>query len=240
MSSVANLEYQPESQPGGVLSKLPKELRLEIYGMVFPPGDIHLFSIRDHLKLAPCNSGSPARRHSSRQTARDFFALLATCRAIHDEAKSMLYENTEFHVNCSWDPASRSSIQYQMGAVGMHFYGNSWRDCSPETHVFSKLQHARSIVIHVYLNTGPMREDSWMHQIHTELSGAIHLRKLHISIRSSMIGPSADFQTQADATMALLGRIQCECPVTAAMDISVGRMLFKSASYYAMLSALKG
>jgi hypothetical protein len=258
MTSTITPETQPAIQLGGILFKLPKELRLHIYGMMFPPGEISLFSFRNHLKLARKRLQPAGYHYHPRQAARDYVAMLSTCRAVYDEAKFVLYQNTEFHIHCSWDPVNRRSILYTMGTMYERQW-KLWRDRSPELHVFAHLQHARSIVLDVYLGSDTMHDDSWMHQMPVDLSGAPNLQKLHISVRSFLTTHTAAFQAQADQTMSLIGMIKCKCPVTAAMEAvrwdphftnhymlpmmmetSLGKTGFQSSSYYAMLSALKG
>jgi hypothetical protein len=216
----------PEQQPGGLLSRLPKELRGMIYSLVIPPGEIQLFSVRDHLKLA----------RGARAVACDYISLLATCRTVHDEAKAVLFESTEFKIHCSWDLSSSQSIVSLLGKQQW----KTWRDFSPEVDVFCHLQHARSISLYVYVNEDTMSRHSWMRKMPVELSSAADLKKLYISIRSDTQAHSVAFQTQADRTMSLLGMMSCKCTITAAMDPSLGKARFEPTSYDAMLSALHG
>ena len=172
MSSVATPESQSGSQPGGVLFKLSKELRLQIYNAMLPPGKINLCSIRDHLKLArgPSHLAEDDYRphpfarddsaslsvddYSPHRTARDYIAMLATCRAIYNEAKPTLYENTLFKIDCSGDERFRCFFMHAKltNARDPNDPWRSWRDCSPEIDVFHHLQHARSISFNVYLD----------------------------------------------------------------------------------------
>lgn len=264
MTSAATAESQSGSQPGGVLFKLPKELRLQIYNMMLPPGKINLCSIRDHLKLArrsPHQTGVdnssniwldesdesdddspplPADDYSPRLVARDYIAMLATCRAIHDEAKPILYENTHFEIQCSGDAQTRCATLQFMRALGHHQWV-LWRQSSPEVDVFHHLQHARSISLNVYLDFNDMDNDPWMQQMPIEISGARNLQKL--DIRFWCMGNaeySAQFQSLTDDTMSLVGQIKCKCPVTAVMETGIGETGYESASYYAMPDALKG
>jgi hypothetical protein len=259
MTFAAAPESQSGSQPGGVLFKLPKELRLQIYNMMLPPGKINLCSIRDHLKLArspplqtevayrvfedESDDDSPPLStddYCPRLAARDFTAMLATCRTIHDEAKPILYENTNFNIQCSGDAETRCATLQFMNALG-HRQWVSWRYDSPEVDVFHHLQHARSISLNVYLDFNDMQDDPWMQQMPTEISSARNLRKL--DIRFWCMGnaeDSAQFQSLTDDTMSLVGQIKCKCPVTAVMETGIGEAGYESASYYAMLDALKG
>jgi hypothetical protein len=88
MASASN----PQPTPGGTLFKLPPELRLRIYDLMFPSGNLDLFAWRDHLLTLP---GQGLRTD-------DYVAVLATCHAIYDEAKPVLYTNTFFRIYCSW------------------------------------------------------------------------------------------------------------------------------------------
>jgi hypothetical protein len=262
MSSTATPESQSGSQPGGVLFKLPKELRLQIYNAMLPPGKIYLCSIRDHLKLARSpphpseddfgsdlsadDSNDDPDDYSPRLAARDYIAMLATCRAIHEEGKPIIYENTHFKIHCSGEARTRCFLIHMKPrhARDSNDIWRSWRDCSPETDVFHHLQHARSISFNVYLDPHTMSVDPWLQQMPAEISAAPNLRKLHISFQCAMNAVySAEFQTQADYTMALFGSIKCKCPVTVAMETSIGHLGvkgFKTASYFDMLDALKG
>lgn len=259
MTSATTAESQSENHSGGVLFKLPKELRLQIYNMMLPPGKINLCSIRDRLKLArslphptedddslsgdESDDDSPrlsAEDRNPRLVARDYIAMLATCHAIHDEAKPILYENTHFKIQCSGDAQTRCATLQFMRALG-HQQWVPWRHGSPEVDVFHHLQHARSISLNVYLDFNDMQDDPCMQQMPIEISGARNLRKL--DIRCWCMGnaeDSAQFQSLTDATMSLVGKIKCKCPVTSVMETCVGAAGYKSASYYAMLDSLKG
>lgn len=261
MSSAATPESQSGTRPRGILFKLPKELRLQIYNAMLPPGKINLCSIRDHLKLArsplhPSEDGysphpfEPFESEDSppltadddvpRLVARDYIAMLASCRAIHDEAKPILYENTHFEIQCSGEARSRCA-HLQVTRTVDYDPWMSWRHGSPEVDVFHHLQYARSISLNVFLDWQPMHEDPWMQQMPIEISGAHNLRKLDISFwcMGNDVSP-ADFQHRTDHTMSLFAKIKCKCPVTAAMETCLGETGFSSASYYAMLDVLKG
>jgi len=95
MTSAATPEAQSGSQPGGFLAKLPAELRLEIYDLIFPRESVGIFAVRDRLLKAA----------NAKVSAGDSVAILATCRMIHDEAKPVLYANTHFDVSCSLERA---------------------------------------------------------------------------------------------------------------------------------------
>jgi len=238
MASVATSTPQSEGQSEGPLLRLPEELRRIIYKLVFPPGKTNLFSVRDHLKLArqPRRYPGPNKLWSF---GRDYIALMTTCRAIHEEAKPILYENTEFVIHCSWDPVPERHMIY---FVGSHQW-DSWRyEDLPEIDVFLHLRHAWSISINVRIskNRDSERKDLWMHQLPSEISGVIKLRKLHISVESERGAHHRAIQVPAHKAMSLLERIRCDCPVTATMGVSLGAAGFRSASYYAMLSALNG
>ena len=225
--------------------------------MMLPPGKINLCSIRGHLKIARSplhlaeddfgselsanDSDNDLDDYNPRLAARDYIAMLATCRAIHEEGKSILYENTHFEIQCSGDAETRCATLQFMGVVDYDPW-MCWRRSSPEIDVFHHLQHARSISLNVLLDSHTMRDgDSWMQQMPIEISGALNLRKLHIAFWCmSDAGNSVQFQRHVDDTMSLLRRIKCKCPVTAVMETSIGKTGYQSASYYAMLDALKG
>jgi hypothetical protein len=80
-------------QHGRLFSKLPRKLRLQIYDFLFPPRKFHLPSTNDYL----------LKDSIKYVVARKCTAILATCRAIYNEAISILYTNTNFNVQCAWD-----------------------------------------------------------------------------------------------------------------------------------------
>jgi hypothetical protein len=99
MTPIVTPEEPSDGQPRGIWFKLPTELRLEIYELMFPRETIILFTVRDQLEKnanANCSAG-------------DYVAILATCRTIRDEAKPVLYANTHFDVSCSL--GSTSTLQ---------------------------------------------------------------------------------------------------------------------------------
>lgn len=91
MTSAATPDTQSGTRPGGLLFRLPAELRLEIYDLIFPRETIGLFAVRNQLLKTP----------NAKVSAGDCVALLAACRVIHDEARPTLYANTNFEVSCS-------------------------------------------------------------------------------------------------------------------------------------------
>jgi hypothetical protein len=160
-STAVTPETQSGNQPGGPLFKLPKELRRMIYRLVLPPGEIRLYSIRDHLKQAPGVKPFHGGPSASQLTARDYIALLKTCSTIHDDAKSEVYENTKFVIQCSWDHVRR-------------------RGTLP--YVFQHLKHARSVKLEVEVGEDERLPDVWMHKMPDQLSEAVNLKRLEISI----------------------------------------------------------
>lgn len=91
MTSTVTPEEKPGKQTRGLWFKLPTELRLEIYELMFPRETISLVTFRNQLE----------KKANANCSAGDYVAILATCRTIHDEAKPVLYANTHFDISCS-------------------------------------------------------------------------------------------------------------------------------------------
>lgn len=220
----------PEDQPGGLLFKLPPEVRLQIYKLMFPPDKIDLFSVDDHLDVD----------RNPHLVAGGCVAILATCRAIHNEAQPVLYGNTRFDISSCpihdclsmWRRREKEGRSCEWALSDSDLLGSD---------IFSNLQQARSISLDISLEKGQMYTKSWIDWVSEEISGLLRLQKLHITFRAPPLEIlSETFQAEADRTMSLLGNIKSECHITAAMDLSLGPTGFKSASYYAMLDKLGG
>lgn len=203
MTSTTTAEEQSGNQPGGVWFKLPAELRLEIYELVFPHETVSIVAVRDHLERE-------AKAHCS---AGDCVAILATCRAIHDEAKPVLYANTRFEVSCS-----------------LEFTIASGKSVS--------IQHARNIDLNIELSRSLMSWESSLEQLPTTLSGFANLQTMHIKLWTRKY-PRTSVQRQADHVFSLLPKIRSQnnrrLPITAAMDPSLGGMGFSRARYHTMI-----
>lgn len=84
---------QPRAQLGGGLSKLPTELRVMIYRELFSSKTVAVYAIKGgFFTKKPFPSFRP-------RPVNHAAALLATCQAMYDEAGSVLYKDTEFHVS---------------------------------------------------------------------------------------------------------------------------------------------
>ncbi|KAK5702536.1 hypothetical protein LTR97_003481 [Elasticomyces elasticus] len=79
------LDTVPHSQ----LMQLPPELRLQIYGYVWPTGTTRI-------KILFGVNGTIVRDGSTRQDGRDETALLKTCRNFYREGLSVLYDSITF------------------------------------------------------------------------------------------------------------------------------------------------
>lgn len=208
MTSTVALEEQSGNQPGGPWFRLPTELRLEIYELVFPRETVSFVTVRDQVekkKDANCSAG-------------DYVAILATCRAIHDEAKPVLYANTHFDVSCSL--GFTATLQKPVN-----------------------IQQARTIDLNIELTRGSLFGDSaniWLNRLTASLCTFANLKKIHIKLWSERRS-HLSVQMQANYVLNLLARLKDEITVTMtmAMDVSLGDMGFDAARYYKTLRGMR-
>lgn len=225
MTSAATPDIKSETQPGGLLFKLPAELRLEIYDLIFPHETVGLFAVRNQLLKAP----------NAKVAAGDCLAVLATCHAIHDEARPALYANTHFEVSCSLElaPAAwRNEVEVKWGA-------SQWLPRMTLERSID-IQQARNIGLNIKFTSEALSKswgNTWLDKLHDHLSKMSNLKSLHIKLSTDRLH-SVDVHKQADHVLPLLAKLKCTGSATAAMDVSLGDMGFETISYDVMRRTL--
>jgi hypothetical protein len=226
MTSATTFATHSGSQPGGLLFKLPPELRLEIYELVFPRENVSIFAVRKQLLKAP----------NAKVSAGNCVALLATCRTIHDEAKAALYANTHFDIYCSLELAPgawRAAVEEKWGP--WHWLPRM------NTEEPVDIQQARNIDINVKFTTEALSkswDNTWLDNLPAHMSSFSNLKSLHIKLLTAKLNP-VDVKRQADHVLPLLAKLKCTGRITAAMDVSLGDVGFETASYDAMCRTVK-
>jgi hypothetical protein len=242
----------PQDHPGGLLFEFPAELRLKIYDSMFPPDEIEVFSFRNDLIQVP-NPNLVAGQH---------VALLATCRAIYNEAKPVLYDNTKFAVHCSWHPsigpASASKAVQNKYKSMVWAQRPSFSDTDSDSDIsmsnvsdravvewkkFTQLQQARIIILNLNFDgecASADVEDAWVQHMNEEISSACKLKVLHIILGVAEDGNPATAQGDLDSTMAILGELKCKVTLAAMVVPSPGSARLSLRSYHRMLERLGG
>jgi len=219
---------QSAIQPGGLLFKLPVELRLEIYDLIFPRESVSIFAVRHRLLKAP----------NAKVSASDSVSILATCRVIYEEAKSALYTNTHFDVSCSLElaPAAwRTAVEAKWG------YFQWLPRMTLETSI--DIQQARNIDLNIMFTAEASWKgwgNTWLDRLPAHISSMSNLKSLHIKLSTTNLVPLESIQKQAEHVLPLLAGLKCSGRITAAMDLSLGDQGFKAVSYYNMLRTVKG
>lgn len=154
---------------------LPSEIRLLIYEELFPPRCVNM--IRNELALDT--------------------AILSTCRTIHKEAKPVLYENTEFHIELSAD--------------GRYF--------GPAKRMRPLFKLARKLSLTIELRSSQERKLRKMTSELTRLDEAPHLKRLHIKFKT--YNSSEAIQWQFDLIIGVLGLVALPAGVTVMLDPSL-------------------
>lgn len=251
-------------QHGGQLLGLPSEIRALIvsrirvesaqdlplivtfryvqYEQMFPRAKFHIYAI----------NGSLHKEEHRHYTVGECVAVLATCRAIYEEAKPVLYNRTEFCILMrdeywlhSWDELTYKDV----------FGCDDVRE-SPDPHAWIAhnpwLLDPRSIVpvsniriLTLYMScTGSLkaRNWTWTAQLRHTLLSATKITKLHIDLDTPHEGDRENFnQSETNLALDILGQtIKCDGIVTAAMDPSLGIIGFDSEHYWKMLTGFKG
>jgi hypothetical protein len=226
MTSATTSATHSGSQPGGLLFKLPPELRLEIYELIFPRENVSIFAVRKQLLKAP----------NAKVSAGNCVALLATCRTIHDEAKAALYANTHFDIYCSLELAPgawRAAVEEKWGPW-------QWLP-RMNTEEPVDIQQARNIDINIKFTTEALSKswgNTWLDNLPARMSSFSNLKSLHIKLLTAKLNP-VDVKRQADHVLPLLAKLRCTGRITAAMDVSLGDVGFETASYDAMCRTVK-
>jgi hypothetical protein len=245
----------PQDHPGGLLFKFPTELRLKIYESMFPPDEIEVFSFRSDLIQVP----------NPNLVAGQYVALLATCRAIYNEAKPVLYDNTKFAVHCSWHPsigpasaskAVQDKYKSMVWAQRPSFSDTNsdsdismWDGSDESDHAivewkkFTQLKQARIIILNLNFDgdyASADAEDAWVQHMNEEISSACKLKVLHIILGVAEDGNPATAQGDLDSTMAILGELKCKVTLAAMVVPSPGSARLSLRSYHRMLERLGG
>lgn len=228
MASAATSKIQPGARPGGLLFKLPVELRLEIYDLIFPRETVGVFAVRRRLLKAP----------NAKVSASDSVSILATCRVIHDEAKSVLYTNTHFDISCSLElaPAAwRTMVEAKWGDFQWLPRMKSERSIN--------IPQARSLGLNIMFTVEASDKswgNTWLNRLPTHISSISNLKYLCIKLSTTKLCPLESIQKQADHILPLLAGLKCSGRIAAAMDPSLGDKGFEAVSYYNMLRTVKG
>ena len=228
MALAATSKMQSGAQPGGLLFKLPVELRLEIYDLIFPRESVGVFAVRRRLLKAP----------NAKVSASDSVSILATCRVIHDEAKPVLYTNTNFDISCSLElaPAAwRTMVEVKWGDF-------QWLPrMTSESSI--NIQQAQNIGLNIMFTEEASNKswgNTWLDWLPTHIGSISNLKNLHIKLSAIDLVTLESIQEQADHILPLLARLKCSGRFTAAMDPSMGDQGFEAVSYYNMLRTVKG
>lgn len=228
MSASSILAAVPNGHPAGLLFKLPSELRLRIYELLFPPDTINLVSIQDHLAKLP----------NSHLVAGGHLAILATCHRIHDEAKQVLYTNICFTIHTSWSvvPARYPTIEH-FDLLAPPKDNGCVSSIGPR--VCIDLHQVRFLTLNIKVQGRRWRSNPsrWIDKLPGKIARSSRLRNLHIQIfTSGHTSPWAIGQEEFNYTIALLGQLRCKAYITAAMDLSIGLQGIICRAYYDLLN----
>lgn len=210
-----------EARPGGHLLALPSEVRLLIYGMIFPACRVNLYTSdrvdeEDHVVRCP--------------------AILATCHTIHAEAKPVLYQNTEFYLGLTCDPMSfEDSLSEDDDDAALD---DLYQQARPH------IDRMRKLSLKITFQDGHLWETSedkerWFEEMASELallSEAPHLVKLHLTFEASRCSKITE---DLNRVVSLVGRHMCNVTVTAEIDPSLRFTDFQPSPYYDTIGQLK-
>ena len=228
MNSAATSKMQSGVQPGGLLFKLPVELRLEIYDLIFPRETVGIFAVSRRLLKAD----------NATVSAGDSVSVLATCRAIHDEAKPVLYTNTHFDISCSLEHVPVAWITMVKAKWG----DSQWVErMKPERSI--DIQQARNVGLNIMFTEDASHTswgNTWLDWLPTHISSISNLKSLHIKLSAIEMVTLSQIEEQAAHILPLLTWLRCSGRITAAMDLLLGDHGFEAASYYDMLRTVKG
>jgi hypothetical protein len=210
MTSITSPETQSGPQPGGLLSRLPSELRLQIYEMIL------------------------LKERKVKVFAGDYVAILASCHMIHDEARPVLYMNTSFDISCSLRFRRESGIGLLMAKI------SSSDDVVIDKKLKIQRIRNLSLNILLAKEAPSSRwGETWLHHLATNMGTSSDLATLHVRLRTDS-GDRVNVQEQADHILTLLAKLKCKGRITAAVDPSLERLGFKPESYFTMLCKEEG
>jgi hypothetical protein len=235
------------TQQDGRLLKLPSEIRIIIHGLVFPPGGNGLYVTVEPDRWV--------RRHNHRTPA-----LLATCRTIYSEAKSVLYENTEFQISCSYNLpiAEDSKDAFWEGSLSDESTSEEESSDDPpavkssaedsgyvEAILKAKplIEQMRKLLVRILLPDDYFWLDSedknrWYQNLTfeiTSLSEAPNLKKIHIEFD---VCGGTEVAGAFDRIMRLLSRAMCRIAPTISIGPSLQRTDFEPLIYHDTLARL--
>jgi hypothetical protein len=159
-------------------------------------------------------------------------ALLATCHTIHDEAKPVLYENTEFYVQskCTPDFAIEDAQDYKFPAAILK--------ATP------LCQEMRKLSLDIALTDDDMwvdfeDRDGWYRRLTCELVFLLvapHLKQVHVEL-SAPYGPAIAMELKP--TISVLNQVMHRVTPTTSIGLSLGRTDFEPSIYFDLISKLK-
>lgn len=215
---------QPKRQLSGHISKLPSELRLQIYEELFPPGKRTLFAFRGKLYK---ERGDPS--HFFNNAA----ALFATCQAIYDEAMPYFFDRNELRIINQDDEDTRLADRF-----------------SSRMHEFTSLDSVRKLSLDFELQPAwgrgrPREQSAWIRQIIAQINGARSLKSLHMLLKMELAGDrhqSSDSVEQKtfDGAMRLLKGIMRRGPITVSLGLSTWQNPLVTLAYCDMVSYIGG
>lgn len=116
--------------------------------------------------------------------AGDYVALLATFHAIHNEARPVLRENTDFIIHCDWGeelgPHTASEELRRRYMVWPSWVSEQHGPIGKE--IFHHLQQAASITLNITVDGTPeaCRRNTWLSRLPEEVNALQDLQELEI------------------------------------------------------------
>jgi hypothetical protein len=195
--------------------------------MMFPLDDLEIFSFRNELIKWSKHYPDPG----------DHLAVLATCRAIYDEARPVLYTNKCFFVHCSWSKNwSAGCVTGVMREAHMAWSISTFQ-IAPR---FVHLQKARSIALNITIDGFAKFHsiDRQRSRLPTDISAASDLSKLRIKLFTASKARDNKIQKDFNLLLVLLGKFLYKGHVTVAIDLSIKKAGIDLQSYYNMLDKM--
>jgi len=244
------------TQTGGQLLALPSEVRLLIYGMIFPPCQIDIYQAATGFRYGRDDHG----RHP---------ALLAVCRTIYTEAKPVLYGNTDFHMWCGYrsefeiadteDALSEDSLSEGSPSEGSLSEDSlsedspskdqSHEEPSPEDPELSRrileakplIHEMRKLSLEITLTDANSWSDveakgKWYRQATSDVTfllEAPHLKQVHIELSATdMPGIAAELNQM----IGLLSQVMHRAAPTISIDSSLRATDFEPSTYFDLIT----
>ena len=229
----------PEARPKRHFLDLPAEIRLMIYKQMFPRDELDVYAVK----------GSLHKAEHVDHVASDHLSILTTCRTIYNEAKPVLYNNTEFCVHIRdhywlhfWDNEHYEEM-FDVEDYLEEPHASLWAQWNPwlqDPHSIVPLDNVRILTLAAECSTGGVACNyTWTGQLKHTLRTASNIQRLHIKLKVPYEeGP--DQRTTNFMFELFEYHIKCRGTVTAEMELALGSTKFDSASYYKMLDHYKG